>query len=90
MILDLGSSGKSPDKKTKPQEDLGEDEEIISTYPGTSQYRQDNKGGVSNSACGLACMNFVRHVISLEASGETEKSILTSLLQREAMEVRKQ
>lgn len=90
MILNLRGSGQSHDKRINLQEDLGEHEEFVCTHPGTSQYRQDNTGGVSNSACGLACMNFVRHVISLEASGQTEKSILTSLLQREVMEVRMQ
>lgn len=63
-------------------------EEFICSFTGTSQYNQNYAGGISNSACGLASLNFVRQVIALGTDSKSGEDVLARLIKRETMEVR--
>ena len=84
MMVGLTVGKQATGRTLKLQRILRGDEEFICTYAGASQYNQR----ISNSACGLASLNFVRLVVALSASGKRGEEILAILLERETMEVR--
>ncbi|EIW81361.1 hypothetical protein CONPUDRAFT_137352 [Coniophora puteana RWD-64-598 SS2] len=59
---------------------VGGSERIVS-YRGLSQFQ-----GRSASACGLACLNFARHVLERRRNGESTERILQEISWKESME----
>ena len=84
MIVGHTVGKQATGRPLKLQRILRGDEEFTCAYASASQYNQR----ISNSACGLASLKFVRHVIALSTSGKRGGEILEILLERETMEVR--
>ena len=62
--------------------------ETIVTYHGLSQYTGSNGDlGEGSSACGLACFNCARLVLSKERNGMQGMELLSYLIKRETFEV---
>ncbi|KAI5122455.1 hypothetical protein M0805_008766 [Coniferiporia weirii] len=82
-ILDLTTQDKTSHSLAAKLQSVFSGEELICTHAGISQYSQSS---LSSSACGLAGMNCIRHLLALEREGTRGDALLAEILQRGTME----
>lgn len=59
----------------------GTTNKVLATFP-TSQYSM----GEGGAACGLVCMNAIRHILALEAGGQTGPDLLRQMMSQDTVQ----